>query len=81
MPAWGEKSLHPADCSLRLAKKKKKCYISDVGLELCFHSEIREKLEYLAADVSCACELILLFYVVFCLVVDGLEFEFGLVVN
>lgn len=52
-------------------------YISDLGLRLCFHIEIREKLRYVSADVW----LILLFCVVFCQVIDGHKFEFGLVVN
>ena len=56
-------------------------YIFDLGLRLCFHVEIRERLKYVSADVSCVCELILLFYVMFCLLIDGHNFEFGLVVN
>lgn len=69
-----DKSLHPANFNFRLTKKY---HISDLGFRLCFNNEVREKLQY----VSCACELILLFYIVFCLVIDGHKFEFGLVVN
>ena len=44
-------------------------------------NETRDKLGYLRADVSCACELMLLLYVVSCLVRYGHKFDFELVVN
>jgi len=46
-----------------------------------FTLKLGVKLQYVNADVSCVCELILLFCVVFCLVIDGHKFQFGLVVN
>lgn len=73
----GNTSLNLADFNLHRGTE----VILQISKSLGVFSHPKDKPRYLNAVVSCACELIVLFCVVFYMVIDGYEFDFGFIMN